>query len=60
MSPTKAATRPADPLVAALARYIQALDTRYPDGPEELRREGLDERSNITPMRSPKTKDTAA
>lgn len=30
-----------DPLVAALARYVEALDRRYPDGPDELRRERL-------------------
>ena len=28
-----------DPLVAALARYVEALHHRYPDGPEEMRRE---------------------
>ena len=26
-----------DPLVAALARYIEALHRRYPDGPDQLR-----------------------
>ena len=30
-----------DPLVAALARYVEALHRRYPDGPEQLRREYL-------------------
>ena len=30
-----------DPLVAALARYVEALHRRYPDGPDELRRERL-------------------
>ncbi len=30
-----------DPLVAALARYVEALHHRYPDGPEEMRRERL-------------------
>ena len=30
-----------DPLVAALARYVEALDQRYPEGPEQLRRERL-------------------
>lgn len=29
----------ADPLVAALARYIAALDRRFPGGPEQMRRE---------------------
>ena len=48
-----------DPLVAALARYVEALHRRYPEGPEQMRREGLDGRANITGMDSPK-KDTAA
>ena len=26
-----------DPLVAALARYVEALHRRYPDGPDQLR-----------------------
>jgi hypothetical protein len=30
-----------DPLVAALARYVEALDRRYPDGPDQMRDEGL-------------------
>jgi hypothetical protein len=30
-----------DPLVAALARYIEALHRRYPDGPDQVRREHL-------------------
>jgi hypothetical protein len=33
---------PSDPLIAALVRYVEALDRRYPDGPAELRRERLD------------------
>jgi len=35
--------RPAerDPLVAALVRYVEALQRRYPDGPEQFRRERL-------------------
>ena len=48
-----------DPLVAALARYVEALHRRYPEGPEQMRREGLDGRANITGMHPPK-KDTAA
>ncbi len=39
-----------DPLVAALARYVDALHRRYPDGPEQLRREGLDARAKVSPM----------
>jgi hypothetical protein len=30
-----------DPLVAALARIVEALDRRYPGGPDQLRRERL-------------------
>ena len=30
-----------DPLVAALARYVEALHRRYPEGPEQPRRERL-------------------
>ena len=30
-----------DPLVAALARYVEALHWRYPDGPDQMRRERL-------------------
>lgn len=40
-----------DPLVAALARYIEALDRRYPEGPAQLRREGLDARAKVSRMR---------
>ena len=30
-----------DPLVAALARFIEALDRRYPNGPDQMRNERL-------------------
>jgi hypothetical protein len=30
-----------DPLLAALARYVEALHCRYPEGPEQMRRERL-------------------
>jgi hypothetical protein len=30
-----------DPLVAALARYVEALHRRYPDGLDQMRRERL-------------------
>lgn len=30
-----------DPFVAALARYVEALDRRYPDGPDQMRSERL-------------------
>ena len=48
-----------DPLIAALARYVEALHRRYPDGPDELRRAGLDARAKVSPMTSP-PKDPAA
>lgn len=48
-----------DPLIVALARYLEALHRRYPEGPEQLRREGLDGRATITGMHTRK-KDTAA
>jgi len=48
-----------DPLVAALARYVEALHRRYPDGSDQMRREGLDGRATITGMH-PRKKDTAA
>ncbi len=40
---TEQAQRPLerDPLVAALARYIEALHRSYPGGPDEMRRERL-------------------
>ena len=39
-----------DPLVVALARHVEALHRRYPDGPEQLRREGLDARAKVSQM----------
>jgi hypothetical protein len=48
-----------DRLVVALARYVEALHRRYPDGPDQMRQEGLDGRAKITGMHPPK-KDTAA
>lgn len=39
-----------DPLILALARYVEALHRRYPDGPSELRREGLDARAKVSRM----------
>ena len=39
-----------DPLIAALARYVEALHRRYPDGPEQLRREVLDARGKVSQM----------
>lgn len=39
-----------DPLIRALVRYVEALHARYPDGPEQLRREGLDARAKVSRM----------
>jgi hypothetical protein len=46
-----------DPLLLALARYVQALDERYPEGPDQMRSEGLAGRANILtvmPARGPR------
>ncbi len=58
---TEQARRPVerDPLVAALARYVEALHRRYPDGPDQMRREGLDGRAKVSGMHRSK-KDPAA
>jgi hypothetical protein len=48
-----------DPFVDSLALYVEALHRRYPEGPPQMRREGLDGRANITGMHPPK-KVTAA
>ena len=40
-----------DPLVLALARYVEALHARYRDGPAQMRREALDARGNMPRMR---------
>jgi hypothetical protein len=39
-----------DLLIRALARYVEALHRRYPEGPDELRREGLDARAKVSRM----------
>jgi hypothetical protein len=39
-----------DLLVLALARYVEALHRRYPEGPEQMRRGGLDGRAKVSPM----------
>ena len=42
-----------DPLLAALARYVEALHRRYPDGPDEMRQERLAaarNRANVSAM----------
>jgi hypothetical protein len=40
----------ADLLVAALARFLEALHDRYPEGPDQMRREVLDGRANMPRM----------
>ena len=54
MSEPRMPERPArpqpDPLVRALARYVEALHRRYPYGPEQLRRGGLDGRAKVSRM----------
>lgn len=51
MSPQRVPPRPQpDPLIRALARYVEALDRRYPGGPHELRRAGLDARAKVSRM----------
>jgi len=42
-----------DPLVAALARYVEALHRRYPDGPEELGCHIRKTRATMRPMIDP-------
>ena len=39
-----------DQLVLALARYVEALHQRYPDGPAQMRLEALDSRANMPRM----------
>ena len=39
-----------DPLVAALARYVEALHPRYPEGPDQIRRDGLDGSAKVSGM----------
>ena len=39
-----------DPLIRALARYVEALHRRYPDGPEQMRRARLDARAKVSEM----------
>jgi len=39
-----------DPLLLALTRYVEALDRRYPEGPDQMRQEALAARANITRM----------
>ncbi|CAN5682129.1 hypothetical protein BH23CHL8_BH23CHL8_28850 [soil metagenome] len=50
---TRQVDRP-DPLLLALARYVQALDERYPEGPAQMHREDLDGRANMPTVLHPK------
>jgi len=47
---TTASSGARDPLVAALARYVEALHARYPGGPDQMHRESLDARANMPRM----------
>ena len=49
---TEQAQRPLerDPLVAALARYVEALHRRYPNGPNQMRRERVDGSARVSAM----------
>ena len=47
---TTASSGARDPLVAALARYVEALHARYPGGPDQMRKENLDARANMPRM----------
>jgi hypothetical protein len=49
-----------DPLVHALARYVEALHRRYPDGPAQLRGEALDARANMPVVPIEPKRDSAA
>jgi hypothetical protein len=44
--------------MAACSRYVEALHRRYPDGPDQLRRERLDGRAKVSLMATSK-KDPA-
>jgi hypothetical protein len=48
-----------DRLVVALARYIEALDRRYPEGPPQLRSE-LDARAKVSVMPTDRKREPAA
>jgi hypothetical protein len=49
-SPTGPGPCHSDPLIAALARYVDALHARYPEGPDQMRHEALDARGNMPRM----------
>jgi hypothetical protein len=43
-----------DPLTSALARFVEALHRRYPEGPGVLQDEGLARRGNMPVVIDPK------
>jgi hypothetical protein len=43
-----------DPFITALARYVEALDRRYPRGPEDFRLASRARRANMPTMSKPK------
>jgi hypothetical protein len=49
-----------DPLIHALVRFVEALHARYPDGPDQLAREGLAGRGNMPVVNDRKRPKTAA
>ena len=53
-APPSAGPSQPDPLLLALARYVQALDRRYPGGPAEMRRARVDFRANMPAVLHPK------
>lgn len=50
-TPTAGTDSGRDPFVAALARYVEALQRGYPDGPDQMRAEALDAGANMRRMR---------
>lgn len=51
---SKSPSGAADPFISALARFVEALDRRYPEGPVALRDEGLARRGNMPVVIDPK------
>lgn len=59
MSTERLGSSTSDPVIRALARYVEALHRRYPEGPEQLSRPDLDARAKVSRMVKIK-KDPAA
>jgi hypothetical protein len=49
-----------DPLLRALARYVEALDRRYPEGPAHVHDRPLDARANMRTVASRDRREPAA